>query len=79
MDAIVFTAGVGENSSDTVVDVCNALKGLKIKIDSNQFVNKYDDARLVSSSESLIPVYQVRTNEELMIMRDVKTFGKLKF
>lgn len=78
VDAIVFTAGVGENSSDTVVDICNALKGLKIKIDSNQFVNKYDDARLVSSSESLIPVYQVRTNEELMIMRDVKTFGKLK-
>ncbi|WP_027119348.1 acetate kinase [[Mycoplasma] testudinis] len=78
VDAIVFTAGVGENSKPSLLRISQELGGLKISLNEKAFDEKYSDLRLVSDKKSPIPVYQVRTNEELMILRDVKTFGKLK-
>ena len=76
IDAIIFTAGVGENSNNTVKTIINKAKVLNLTIDDNAFNNKYSDYRLVSTSSSQVPVYQVRTDEELMIEQDVKSLAK---
>ena len=68
-DAIVLTAGLGENSIQTRIDILNKLASLGIKIDveANNFRGEF---RKISTEDSKIPVYVIPTNEELMIARD---------
>ena len=68
-DAIVLTAGLGENSKQTRVDILNKLESLGVKIDleANDFRGEF---RLISTEDSKIPVYVIPTNEELMIALD---------
>ena len=68
-DVICLTAGVGENSKQTRVEIIEAIKSLGVKIDEakNDFRGEF---RLISSDDSKIPVYVVPTNEELMIAID---------
>ncbi len=80
VDAIIFTAGVGENGIDAREDIINRLNPLGIKIDSevNKTIASYKDANegIISSSESKVPVYVVPTNEELMIIKDTYNLVK---
>ena len=76
IDAIIFTACVGENGNDTVKSSINKVKVLNLTVDETAFNNKYGDYRLVTTSSSQVPVYQVRTDEELMIEQDVKRLTK---
>lgn len=71
VDAIVFTAGIGENSVETRASVCEKVHLLPVKIDPSANSGKIGDYALISTPDSL-PVYVVRTNEELMIFEDVK-------
>ncbi len=68
-DAIVFTAGIGENSIHTRREVIDGLAVLGIKIDEEA-----NDCRgvekLITTEDSTIPCYVIPTNEELMIARD---------
>ena len=68
-DAIVLTAGLGENSIQTRIDILNKLASLGIKIDveANNFRGEF---RKISTEDSKIPVYVIPTNEELMIALD---------
>ncbi len=68
-DVIVFTAGLGENSIQTRIDVMDKIKSLGVKIDleKNNFRGKFG---IISADDSTIPVYVVPTNEELMIAMD---------
>ena len=68
-DAIVLTAGLGENSKQTRIDILNKLESLGIKIDleANDFRGEF---RKISTEDSKIPVYVIPTNEELMIALD---------
>lgn len=68
-DAIVFTAGIGENSPETRKKVIRKLACLGIKIDEekNDFRGKFEK---VSTPDSSVEVYVVPTNEELLIARD---------
>ena len=68
-DAIVFTAGLGENSKQTRIDIVEKIKSLGVKIDleKNDFRGEF---RLISADDSSIPVYVIPTNEELMIAID---------
>lgn len=68
-DVIVLTAGLGENSKNTRIDILEKVKSLGIKIDleANDFRGEF---RLISSKDSSIPVYVIPTNEELMIALD---------
>lgn len=77
VDAIVFTAGIGENGGDVIQMIIDNIKIINLKIDSNTIFAKYDDVKLVSTKDSYIPMYQVRTNEELMIEQDVKSLLKI--
>lgn len=68
-DAIVFTAGVGENSIMTRKQILEKLEVLGVKVDE-----KANDVRgieqRVTTDDSTIPAYIIPTNEELMIARD---------
>ena len=68
-DVIVLTAGLGENSKNTRIDILEKVKSLGIKIDmeANDFRGEF---RKISSPDSSIPVYVIPTNEELMIALD---------
>ena len=74
VDAIIFTAGVGENGIEARADIINKLAPLGIEIDKdlNGEIASYKDKHegIISSKKSTIPVYVVPTNEELMIIKD---------
>jgi len=74
VDAITFTAGLGENAREFRKDIIDKLACLGIKIDEevNMGYASYCDKQegIVSSSDSMVPIYVVPTNEELMITLD---------
>ena len=74
VDAIVFTAGVGENGIEARKDMLDRLKPIGIKVDEklNSEIASFKDKTegIISSKDSSIPVYVVPTNEELMIIKD---------
>ena len=77
IDALAFTAGVGENAPHVRRMVIDRLQCLGFKIDRE----KNDEIRfgkegLVSSVDSKIPVYVIPTDEEVMIARDTYKFIK---
>lgn len=69
VDAIVFTAGVGENSVEMRESIVNGLKSLGIKIDAERNNVRGED-KLISADDSSIKVLVIPTNEELMIAKD---------
>jgi acetate kinase len=64
LDAFVFTAGIGENSANIRARVVEQLGWLGVTLDP---VENSRNSRLISRSDSRIPVYVVPTDEELMI------------
>lgn len=71
VDAIVFTAGVGENSPYVREKVCEYLGFLGIKIDKN--LNQVKGVeRIISTPDSKVAVLIVPTDEEMVIARDTK-------
>ena len=74
-DAIVFTAGVGENSIHTRHEVLDGLKVLGIEIDEVAN-NVRGEEKLITTENSSIPCYIIPTNEELMIARDTYDLSK---
>ena len=74
VDAIVFTAGVGENGIEAREDILKRVACLGIKLDSKLngeiagFKEKHEG--IISSKSSKVPVWVVPTNEELMIIKD---------
>ena len=71
VDVLVFTAGVGENSSPTRAAVCEGLEFLGIKIDPEKNAVRGKEAD-ISAADSRVRVLVIPTNEELMIARDTK-------
>ena len=69
VDAIVFTAGVGENSATTRQGVCDYLGYLGITIDA-EANGKRGEEIVISTADSKVKVLVIPTNEELMIARD---------
>ena len=68
-DAIVFTAGVGENSITTRKQTIDKLACLGIKLDE-QRNNVRAEVALISTDDSSVKVYVIPTDEEVMIARD---------
>jgi len=71
VDAITFTAGVGENSAYTRADVCSYLEFLGLKIDPNKNSIRGKET-VISTDDSKVKVLVVPTNEELVIARDTQ-------
>lgn len=74
-DAIIFTAGVGENSISTRLEVMEKLACLGVKPDEERNNVRGKEA-LISADNSKIPVYVIPTNEELMIATDTYNLAK---
>jgi len=68
-DAIVFTAGIGENAPTTRANIINRLSALGVKIDPVRNDCRGVE-RLISTDDSKIKVFVIPTNEEVMIARD---------
>jgi acetate kinase len=75
IDALVFTAGIGENNADLRAAVCQGLEGFGLKLDSSKNdacrATESDIAADVSSARILV----IPANEELVLAREV--FRKL--
>ncbi len=69
LDAIVFTAGVGEHSAAVRSEVCAGCGFLGIQLSSERNIQG-EPERPIHSDESKVEVWVVPTNEELMIARD---------
>ena len=69
VDAIVFTAGVGENDIQTRKDICSYLGYLGIVID-DEANNVRGEMRVISTPASKVKVMLIPTNEELAIARE---------
>ena len=66
LDAFVFTAGIGENSVSIRARIVDQLGWLGVTLDEAE---NSRHARLISRSDSRIPVYVIPTDEELMIAK----------
>ena len=64
LDAFVFTAGIGENSVSIRARIAEQLRWLGVTLDGAE---NSRHARLISGSDSRVPVYVIPTDEELMI------------
>lgn len=69
VDAICFTAGIGENSVDTRLQIIEKLAplGIKIDVEKNNVRGKFAK---INSDDSTVEIYVIPTNEELMIAKD---------
>jgi len=71
VDAIVFTAGLGENSIEMRDMICNGLEYLGTRIDEVRN-NVRGKAQEISVEGSKVKIFVIPTNEELVIARDTR-------
>ena len=69
VDAILFTAGIGENSADLRAKICEGLEYMGIKMDLEKNKVRGREA-VVSAEDSKVKIFIIPTNEELMIAMD---------
>ncbi len=69
VDAIAFTAGVGENDMGTRKQICEGLTYLGVKLDE-EANNVRGESRIISAPDSKVKVVLYPTNEELAIARE---------
>ena len=70
IDGIVFTAGIGENSTEVRRRICEASAWLGIELDAN--ANQARGPR-ISREQSRVSAWVIPTNEELIIARHTGT------
>ena len=70
LDALVFTAGIGENSSVLRALVCEGMEYLGIHMDELKNQNKTEGVWEINTNDSPIKILVIPTNEELMIAQD---------
>ena len=71
IDAIAFTAGVGENQINIRKCICEHLKWMGVELDAHAN-NVRGEEKEISTKDSKVKVWIVPTNEELVIARDTK-------
>lgn len=70
LDVLVFTAGVGENSTALRKAVCDGITFMGVELDDRLNEVRGKEAREISKPSSKVKVLVVPTNEELLIARD---------
>ena len=75
LDCLVFTAGVGENSGSMRARICEGLEFLGVKIDPEKNNIRGKEA-IISTDDSMVTVWVIPTNEELMIAQDTAELVK---
>jgi len=77
-DAIVFTAGTGENRAELRVAICANLENLGIKIDAEKNNSCRATESVISAADSAVKIFVIPTNEELVVAREAKRFLEAK-
>lgn len=72
LDALIFTAGIGENSPEIRGLCCDGLSGLGINIDDRRNYGDGDEIREISVPGGKVKVLVVPTNEELKIAQETR-------
>jgi len=67
VDALVFTAGIGENAADIRLRTCTGLSGLGIEVDENKNNLKTNGVQEIQSTKSSVSILVIPTDEELEI------------
>lgn len=75
VDAIIFTAGLGENSPETREAICNGLEFLGATLDKSKN-NVRGKAVELNTEDSKTKIFVIPTNEELVIARDTEILSK---
>ncbi len=75
VDAIIFTAGVGENSASQRLDIASGLEFMGVKMDA-EANNVRGKEVVISAADSKVKVLLIPTNEELMIAMDTAAIVK---
>lgn len=79
VDAIIFTAGGGENDPIIRKEVLNKLKPLGVEVDENineETIVRKDKEGLITTKKSSIASYVLATDEELVIAKDTYNLSK---
>jgi acetate kinase len=74
LDALVFTAGIGENRPAFREAVCKSLDQLGINLDAAKNNSTKAQEATISAPDSRVKVLVIPTNEELVVAREVKRF-----
>lgn len=74
LDALVFTAGIGENRTEIRSAACRDMEffGIKLDEEKNEATKLQGDNVMISTPDSKVKVYVIPTNEELVIARDTE-------
>lgn len=73
-DAIVFTAGIGENRAELRAAICADLDQLGIDLDTEKNNSTRATEAVISAANSRVKVLVIPTNEELVVARETKRF-----
>ena len=76
LDAVCFTAGIGENGPEIRELVCEGLEFMGIDFDRKENSERKDGVQVLSKPDSKVKVYKIPTNEEYVIAED--TYNLLK-
>jgi acetate kinase len=74
LDALVFTAGIGENQPPVRRVVCSDLDALGITLDPEKNNSTGATEAIISAPSSRVKVMVIPTNEELVVAREVKRY-----
>ena len=73
-DAIVFTAGTGENRAELRAAICANLENLGIKLDAEKNNSCRATESIISAADSAVKIFVIPTNEEVVVAREAKRF-----
>ena len=76
VDAICFTAGIGENANIIREKVCSGLEFMGVKIDKEKNEKRIDGNREINKEDSQTKIFIIPTNEELVIAKDTYELTK---
>ena len=71
-DAIVFTAGIGENRAELRAAICANLENLGVKIDAEKNNSCRATESVIHAADSAVKIFVIPTNEELVVARETK-------
>jgi acetate kinase len=77
-DAIVFTAGTGENRAELRAAICANLENLGIKLDAAKNNSVRGNEAVIHAADSQVKIFVIPANEELVVAREAKRFLETK-
>lgn len=72
LEALVFTAGIGENRAEVRAAVCTGLDQLGFRLDPEKNACARAQEAVISTEDSSVKIMVIPTNEELVVAREVK-------